>query len=900
MKRLQGMSWPVLGAILMLSGLCAAHVPTDVIYPITGLTDADIAAITFDGDRSDWDAILGDPVWDGTDFFADPTVGDGAPYDPVDLDFAIWMGWHQQSGKLYVAVERVDDVYINEYAGGDLGDLWRHDSIEFQIDGDHSGGDYSELGDPNWDADEQMLNDNRTAQHYLAIADAPDGNHIGYQGAGGGWVNAPPYTDGAGASTGSNPTSSVIEFYLTPFDDLIWNDSNASVQSDLAPDRIIGFNFVLPDFDTGPGDYHAFHTLTGQAQTWRYADRFTDGRLLAAVDPNPVIESIELYREVVFPDEPVVIHAKVLPSSADGSADISLVQADIRLGGDATVLESIPLLDDGVPPDAEAGDDLYSGQWAGTAQLGHYQIDLTAEDDDAQQRVMDDAFGFQIAHTILSFPKYMLVSPEDLAFVSVPVLIEDDGTTGYLSDLDFLSTQLEVHIIENGLEPIDPVARTVGTVQDNLGDLIDSWTFWNAQEEHWSANAALASAFPISFPGTNFRTHPAGPEVQDIFAYVDLEIAALGADRLDFNVARVLFGENDQGIANVCCGSLHIGRGDIDDSRTIDGFDAALILMHVVRKANLDDLGDALNDQVEIDYDFTFPAAAGHFADVSGEKGLTAFDAALILRREVGLIDYFPDEENAYRLWDPPIDWWKPPTESPPPATKPVATARPMHKTISLAPVENREDGLIAVPVTIDDMEGVLAGSFALRFDPTRLRPVGVESSALTENFLFADHVRDNTARVGFAGIEPGSGRGALAELLFQPLTSGVEHSGGLELVEAQLNESDIDVRIAVSSTFSQAALPQIAVLYPNYPNPFNPSTTVRYFLAGEENVRLNVYDLTGQRIRQLQHGRRHAGHHLLEWDGMDDSGTAVASGVYLLRLETERSLQTRKMSMIK
>jgi hypothetical protein len=895
MKRLQGMSWPVLGAILMLSGLCAAHIPTDVIYPITGLTDADIAAITLDGDLAEWIDIFGDPVLTGENFFADPSVGDGAPYDPADLSFNFRIGWHQQSGKLYVAVQRIDDVYINEYAGGNLGDIWRYDSIEFQIDGDHSGGDYSELGDPNWDADEQMLNDNRTAQHYVAIADAPDGKHIGYQGAGGGWVNFPPYTDAAGASGGSDPTSSVIEFYLTPFDDLIWNDSNASVPSDLAPDKIIGFNITVPDFDAGPSAYHAFHILTGQAQTWRYADRFVDGRLLAAVDPLPQIESVELYRETVFPDEPVNIHARVLP----GSAAISQVQADIRLDGETTVLASISLLDDGAPPDAEAGDDLYSGQWAGTAQLGNYQIDLTAEDDDALQTAMDDAMGFQVAHTIISFPKNMLVSPEDLAFVSVPVLIEDDGATGYLTDLDFLSIQLEAHIIENGLEPIDPVVHTIGTIQDGLGDLDETWTFWNAQDENWSVNTALASSNSLSFPATNLRSHPAGPEVQDIFAYIDLEIVAPGTDRLDFNVSRVLFGENDQGIASVCCGSLHVGRGDIDDSRTIDSFDAALILMHVVRKVDLENPDDPFNDPVETYYDFTFPAVAGHMADVSGEKGTTAFDASLIMRREVGLIDYFPDEENAYRLWDPPAGWWKPPVE-PPPLTKPVATARPMNKTIALGPVEKREDGLIAVPITIDNMEGVLAGSFALRFDPVQLRPVGVESTDLTENFLFADHVRDNTARVGFAGVEPASGRGALAALLFQPLTSEIERIGGLELVEAQLNESDIDVRIIPSPSYSNAALPQTAALYPNYPNPFNPSTSIRYFLPGEEKVQLSVYDLTGQRIRVLQDGPQHAGHHLLEWDSLNDSGAAVASGVYLLRLETERSLQTRKMSMIK
>ena len=615
-----------------------------------------------------------------------------------------------------------------------------------------------------------------------------------------------------------------------------------------------------------------------------YAGLFGGGLYRSTRPAQLGIDAVWLYRTAAFPDEPVNLYVDVR------GENIALVQADVRQQDDGTVIESIELLDDGIPPDAEAGDDIYSGQWAGIAQLGNYQIDLTAEDDQALQTSWPNPIDFKISHTILSFPKNMLVSPEDLAFVSVPVLIEDDGT-GYLTNLDFLSSQLEVHILERGLEPLNPGVSTVGTVQDGLGDLAETWTFWNAQEELWSANLALASAAPLSLP--------AGPgEAQEIFAYVDLEIASPGTDHLDFNVARALFGEDEQGVAAVCCGSLHVGRGDIDDSRTIDGFDAALILMHVVRKANLDDLGDALNAQVEIDYDFTFPAVAGHMADVSGEKGITAFDAALILRREVGLIDYFPDEEEAYRLWDPPADWWNPPNE--PPLTKPVATVRPMTKTIALGPVEKREDGLIAVPVIIDDMEGVLAGSFALRFDPTHLRSVGVESSALTENFLFADHVRDNTARVGFAGIEPGSGRGALAELLFQPLDATSGTFGELTLTQARLNESDIEVQIASPSISPNAALPQTMVLYPNYPNPFNPSTTIRYFLPRVGSVRLGVYDLAGQRVRVLQDGRQTAGHHRLEWNGTDDDGIEVASGLFLLQLKTEAGTQVQKMLLLK
>ena len=176
----------------------------------------------------------------------------------------------------------VDNVYINEYTGGDLGSLWQHDAIEFMLDGDHTGGDYTGSADENWTDEEKTLNNNRTAQQYVAIADTPDGRHVGYQGAGADWVNALPYADGGGGSIGEGPTTNIIEFFVTPFDDLIWNSPDDSVPSDLSDGKIIGFQISAQDFDTAPTEYRAFHTITGQAATWRYAERFADGRLVGA------------------------------------------------------------------------------------------------------------------------------------------------------------------------------------------------------------------------------------------------------------------------------------------------------------------------------------------------------------------------------------------------------------------------------------------------------------------------------------------------------------------------------------------------------------------------------------------------------------------------------------------
>ena len=284
MKRFYGLV--AMGLILGLSSSASAHIG-DRIYLIFELPEADLADIDLhDADITDWEDVLGDASLVPTDFVQHPDVGNGAPYDPADLDYRIWMGYNGNLGTIWMGMERIDNIYINEYAGGDLGSLWQYDSIEFRIDGDHTGGDYTGSADENWTDEERDLNNNRTAQQYLAIGDSPDGRHVGYLGKGTEWVTALPYADGGGGSTGDGPTTTITEFFVTPFDDLIWNSEEDSVPSPLFDGKIIGFDIVVPDFDTATsenqGFHTAFHTLSGQPTSWRHAERFVDARLVSA------------------------------------------------------------------------------------------------------------------------------------------------------------------------------------------------------------------------------------------------------------------------------------------------------------------------------------------------------------------------------------------------------------------------------------------------------------------------------------------------------------------------------------------------------------------------------------------------------------------------------------------
>ena len=103
-----------------------------------------------------------------------------------------------------------------------------------------------------------------------------------------------------------------------------------------------------------------------------------------------------------------------------------------------------------------------------------------------------------------------------------------------------------------------------------------------------------------------------------------------------------------------------------------------------------------------------------------------------------------------------------------------------------------------------------------------------------------------------------------------------------------------------VSVWRDEAARPAATMLLPNVPNPFNPTTVVRFVLPEPGEVSLAVYDVLGRRVRVLSEGHRSAGTHAVAWDGRDGRGASVASGVYLARLTTWQGTSVRRMLLVR
>ncbi|MCK4655272.1 MAG: T9SS type A sorting domain-containing protein, partial [Candidatus Cloacimonetes bacterium] len=85
-----------------------------------------------------------------------------------------------------------------------------------------------------------------------------------------------------------------------------------------------------------------------------------------------------------------------------------------------------------------------------------------------------------------------------------------------------------------------------------------------------------------------------------------------------------------------------------------------------------------------------------------------------------------------------------------------------------------------------------------------------------------------------------------------------------------------------------------------NYPNPFNPQTTIQYSILQESKVELNIYNIKGQKVKQLINDQLSAGQHLVVWDGMDTNDKQVSSGIYFYKLEAGDYQKVRKMVLVK
>ncbi len=280
--------------------------------------------------------------------------------------------------------------------------------------------------------------------------------------------------------------------------------------------------------------------------------------------------------------------------------------------------------------------------------------------------------------------------------------------------------------------------------------------------------------------------------------------------------------------------------GDVSEDGTISAYDGALVLQHTV---SIITLGPS-------------QLAA---ADVSGAESVTAFDASLILRHVVGLITGFP---GAGKLVGETT----------------LASAFTFR-------IERPSDTEIHLVLNLKKTVPIYATELTIGFLASAVGPVSIQKTALSEKMSMESRLEEETVRISLAGIQPITDEGDVLRLIFNLKgTSTVQFDvKRLLLNEKNMTSEASGVAVGIEE---EESIPTTFGLEQNYPNPFNPSTTIRYQLPTASTVSIRVFDMLGQEVRTLLETTQPAGRYSIVWDGTNSAGKALASGLYLYRIQ--------------
>jgi hypothetical protein len=128
--------------------------------------------------------------------------------------------------------------------------------------------------------------------------------------------------------------------------------------------------------------------------------------------------------------------------------------------------------------------------------------------------------------------------------------------------------------------------------------------------------------------------------------------------------------------------------------------------------------------------------------------------------------------------------------------------------------------------------------------------------------------------------------------------TKAMTGEGSVKITNSELNKFSVKL-------VGDGQLPADFALSQNYPNPFNPTTSIKFALPVQSKVRMDIYNVLGQRVRTLTNNDLAAGYHVAEWDGTGNAGQQLASGVYFLQLSAQGNNgktfnELRKLMMLK
>jgi hypothetical protein len=200
------------------------------------------------------------------------------------------------------------------------------------------------------------------------------------------------------------------------------------------------------------------------------------------------------------------------------------------------------------------------------------------------------------------------------------------------------------------------------------------------------------------------------------------------------------------------------------------------------------------------------------------------------------------------------------------------------------------ENGVLSLPFSLSAAAGVTSIYAEANLNNANIE-LGKVNLRLPEGWVSTYSTENGIVKIAAAGTT------AINDGIFA--TVGVtlkDKEAAVSIVgNAKLNDE-----ISSSLNAKVREIPSEFALSQNYPNPFNPTTSIKFQVAQDAKVSLVVYDMLGQRVRTLVDGIQEAGFYTVRWDGSNDFGGKVASGIYIYRLQAGSFVSTMKMNLMK
>jgi hypothetical protein len=294
--------------------------------------------------------------------------------------------------------------------------------------------------------------------------------------------------------------------------------------------------------------------------------------------------------------------------------------------------------------------------------------------------------------------------------------------------------------------------------------------------------------------------------------------------------------------------------------------------------------------------------------DINGDGEVKANDAILALRISSGLMK--PDD---YQLWagdmnddgaikanDAILILRKSAGLAPPSKVMLANSGKVIKVRLSDAGGISGEEVIVALMV--DDIDNLSGGDIVISYDGSVLKAVEVSS---VQDILLVSNITDTgEIHISFASIE-GLREKVLANIRFN-VVSDDKTSLSLRTVNLYGRDGNLLVSKVIAGKFeSYYSVPTESQLLQNYPNPFNPETWIPYQLKEGGEVKLSIYNVSGELVREISLGHKPAGKYVskeraIYWDGRNGAGERVSSGIYFYTITCGNSSETRKMVISK